>query len=334
MKTASVTAGAHAGQPQPAGRRPWGYWLLAAFAAIFLLLPLFEIERSTQSLLCLAVIFGICVMSLDYIYGYGGMMSFGHAALFGFGAYIAGFTLLYLSTEIVVGLLLAALATALLATLWGALLGRLEGVAFAMGTLALASCVRIIAIQWRAVTGGTDGLVALPLAEFFGYALRSDAIYYLSVGIACVIFVVLRAVVRTRYGLALQAVRDNPIRAEAAGIHVYAHRIAAMAISGAVAGTAGALFVYLQGAVDPSALGWQQSGHFMIQLLMGGAGTLVGPLLAAIVMTFLQHWLSAVTTHWELILGIGVVLFVYFTPRGIVPGIVALAAWYRRRRAQ
>ncbi len=308
------------------------YLVMGAFAVTFIALPAFGLHRSTLSLLSLAVIFGIAVMSLDYIYGYGGMMSFGHAALFGFGAYIAGFSLQLVSRELFVGLPIAVASTALLAAAWGILLGRLEGVAFAMGTLALASSLRILIIQWRDVTGGTDGLVALPLVEVFGQGLKPTAVYYLSVVIACLTFLVLRYIVRTRYGLALQAVRDNPMRAEAAGIHVYAHRVGAMSISGGIAGMAGALFVYLQGSVDPSALGWQQSGHFMIQLLMGGPGTVVGPMIAAIAMTFLQHWLSAVTTHWELILGTAVVLFVYFTPRGILPGIMDWISRYRRRK--
>ena len=309
-----------------------GYFVAAIVMAILLVIPMTGLEFGNISLLCLVVIFGIAVMSLDYVYGFGGMMSFGHAALFGFGAYIAGFVLLHLGTEFVVGMTVAALATALMGGLWGLLLGRLEGVAFAMGTLALASSVRFLLVQWRDVTGGTDGLAALPLAQFFGTPLRTLAIYYISVLSALAIFLVLKQLVRTQYGLALQAVRDNPIRAEAAGINVYAHRVIAMTISGAVAGIAGALFVYLQGAVDPSQVHWALSGQFMIQLLMGGPGTLIGPFIAAMVMMFLKHWLSAVITHWELFLGTLVVLFVYFTPRGVVPGLFEFMAWYRRRR--
>jgi branched-chain amino acid transport system permease protein len=313
--------------------RPLLPYLVAVAVTVGLLVaPIIGVDHGTISLLSLVVIFGIAVMSLDYIFGFGGMMSFGHAALFGFGAYVGGFVLLYVGRELFVGLLIAAMATAVLASLWGFLLGRLEGVAFAMGTLALASSVRFLFIQWRDVTGGTDGLVALPLVEFFGIPLHTIAIYYISATLAFAIFLILKQLVRTRYGLALQAVRDNPIRAEAAGINVYAHRVIAMTISGAVAGTGGALFVYLQGAVDPSQMHWALSGHFMIQLLMGGPGTLIGPFIAAMVMTFLHHWLSAVITHWELFLGTLVVLFVYFTPRGVMPGLLDLIAWYRRRR--
>ena len=311
---------------------PVPYLVAIAVTLALMAAPLFGLGHGTVSLLCLVVIYGIAVMSLDYIFGYGGMMSFGHAALFGFGAYMAGFVLLYLDTEILIGLPLAALATAILAAFWGILLGRLEGVAFAMGTLALASSVRFLFIQLRDLTGGTDGLVALPLADFFGFSLRTGALYYVSVLFAFAIFLILKQVVRTRYGLALQSVRDNPLRAEAAGINVYAHRVIAMTISGAVAGSAGALFAYLQGAIDPSQIHWVLSGHFMIQLLMGGPGTLIGPFIAAISMTFLQHWLSGVVTHWELFLGILVVLFVYFTPRGVVPGIIEFIGWYRSRR--
>ncbi|MET4808222.1 branched-chain amino acid ABC transporter permease [Limibacillus sp. MBR-115] len=311
---------------------PMPYLVAVSVTLILMLAPAFNPSSGTISLLCLVVVYGIAVMSLDYVFGYGGMMSFGHAALFAFGAYMGGFVLLHLNTEILIGLPLAALATALLGAFWGILLGRLEGVAFAMGTLALASSVRFLFIQLRDITGGTDGLVALPLAEFFGMPIRTGALYYVSVLIAFAIFLILKQVVRTRYGLSLQAVRDNPQRAEAAGINVYGHRVVAMGISGAVAGVAGALFVYLQGAIDPSQAHWVLSGHFMIQLLMGGPGTLIGPFIAALFMTYLQHWLSGVIAHWELILGTLVVLFVYFTPRGVVPGIIEFAGWYRRRR--
>ncbi len=313
-------------------RLPTSYVVAIVVTLALIAAPMLGVSHGTVSLLCLAVTMGIAVMSLDYVFGFGGMMSFGHAALFGFGAYMAGFALQYVGTEILIGLPLAALATAVLGCLWGLLLGRLEGVAFAMGTLALASSVRFLFVQLRDVTGGTDGLVALPLAEFFGIPIRTEALYYVAVLFAFAIFLILKQVVRTRYGLALQAVRDNPLRAEAAGINVYAHRVVAMTISGAIAGSAGGLFVYLQGAIDPSQVHWVLSGHFMIQLLMGGPGTLIGPFVAGMAMTYLQHWLSGFVAHWEMFIGVLVVLFVYFTPRGVVPGIVEFVGWYRRRR--
>lgn len=299
--------------------------------AILLALPLVGLDAGRVSLAALVIIFGIAVMGLDYSYGFGGMMSFGHAAMFGFGAYVAAFILLGIGPNIVIGLVLVALAGALLGVVWGLLLCRLEGVAFAMGTLALASCMHFLLVQWRSVTGGTDGLVALPLAEFAGVQLQAGAIYYISIAIAFLVFLVLMAVSRTRYGLALQAVRDNPLRAEAAGIYVHGHRMAALAVSGAVAAIGGALFVYLQGAVDPSQVHWSLSGQFMIQLLMGGAGTLIGPFIAAMGMTFLRHWLSGIFAHWDLFVGLLVVLFVYFTPRGVIPGVRQAVAWYIRR---
>jgi branched-chain amino acid transport system permease protein len=286
--------------------------LLVVLAAGPLVLPPFTVH-----LLALVLLYGVWALSFGLVMGQLGLVSFGHAAPFGGGAYAAAWVALNVTESAGAGLAAGALAGLVLGGATGLVLGRLDGVGFAIGTLAFGGLVARIANSWIDVTGGSDGLVGLPFPRAFGLTLGDRGLYWLALVLAAGAAGGLWWALRRRLGTLLHAVRDNPARAEASGISVYAVRCATLAAAGAVAGLAGGASAYLVGSVAPSAVDWTASGTVLVMAVLGGAATVLGPLVGAAAYTLLAQALSQMLPDYRLVLGGLFILIVVLAPQGV-----------------
>lgn len=262
------------------------------------------------------LVFGIVAISLDLIVGYGGMVSFGHAAFFGVGGYAAGILGFYGIHAGLVTIPAAIACSALVALVIGGLSLRTSGVYFIMITLAFAQMLYYLATA-LVVYGGNDGL-KMTRNDLLGLPLRSPAVYFYFVfTIFLVIFYCSHRLVRSRFGRVLRGIKDNETRVQSLGYNTYRYQLAAFVIAGGIAGLAGMLDANLNEYVSPDLLAWVMSGDLLIMLILGGVGTLVGPVLGAGLFLFLQEVLSAYTRHWMLVLGPLLLLVVIFSSGGV-----------------
>jgi branched-chain amino acid transport system permease protein len=257
----------------------------------------------------------------------GGLASFGHAAYFGLGAYGIAFLAKMAGLPMIVCLLLGPLLGCAGAAVFGFFAVQLSGVYFAMLTLAFAQIVWSIAFQWVAVTGGDNGILGLWPEP---WAASPSHFYWLALGVATLVTVVLRIAVFSPFGYALRATRDSALRSEAIGIDAKHIQWTAFVIAGTVAGIAGALFAYLKGSVFPDNLGISLSVDALVMVLLGGVETVSGAVIGAIVYKALNIWLVSQTDLSKLVLGAFIVLIVVVFPKGIVG---MLEMFTQRRRA-
>ena len=270
------------------------------------------------------VVLGLAAMALNFLLGYTGVLSFGHAAYFGLGAYGAAMTIRYLGPStgfgIVVGIVVGTVAAAII----GPLIIRLRGVYFAMVTIAFGQVFYFIAFRWNNVTGGDDGLTGwtrLPL--HFGFATidiqnNPNAFYYLVLALFAVSVGVMAWLLRSPFGRTLIAIRENERRARFLGIPVDQHIWMSWVISCGFVSLAGALYALLNNFVDPRALYWTQSGDFVIMAVLGGMRSFWGPLIGAAIYVVLRDYLSSQTENWQSFIGLFFVLVVLFFPRGVL----------------
>jgi branched-chain amino acid transport system permease protein len=272
----------------------------------------------------LIVVMGLASMSLNFLLGYTGVLSFGHAAYFGLGAYGAGMTIRYLVPSTGLGILIGTLVGTLAAAVIGPLIVRLRGVYFAMVTIAFGQVFYFIAFRWVSLTGGDDGLTGwkrLPLD--FGFAQidiadNDKAFYYLVLVCLAVSAGLMALLLRSPFGHTLLAIRENERRARFLGIPVQQHIWLSFVISAAFTSLAGTLYAYLDNFVDPRAFHWQQSGDFVIMAVLGGMRSFWGPLIGAAIFVVLQDKLSSLTDNWMSLIGIFFVLVVVFFPTGVL----------------
>ena len=273
------------------------------------------------------VVFAIAATSLNLVLGYGGMVSFGHAAFFGLGAYATG----VLVSEGVLNAgahLLATMAlTALAALVIGAISLRTRGVYFIMITLAFGQMLFYVANSIKGY-GGDEGLNFRARSLLgFGLDLKDAPTFYYVALVALVVTLLgLNAFVRSRFGRAIVAIRDDDLRAEALGFATYRMRLAVFVAAGAIAGIAGALSVNQQGYVSPNLLHWTQSGTLMVMVILGGVASLWGGVLGAALLVVLQEVLSAYTTHWEFWTGWVLLAVVLFARHGLAGWLAGLSA--------
>jgi branched-chain amino acid transport system permease protein len=270
------------------------------------------------------VVLGLAAMALNFLLGYTGVLSFGHAAYFGLGAYGAAMTIRYLvpgtGLAIVVGTLVGTVAAAII----GPLIIRLRGVYFAMVTIAFGQVFYFIAFRWNTVTGGDDGLTGwtrVPL--HFGFVTidiqnNPRAFYYLVTVLLIASAGAMAWLLRSPFGRTLIAIRENERRARFLGIPVDQHIWMSWVISCGFVSLAGALYALLNNFVDPRALYWTQSGDFVIMAVLGGMRSFWGPLIGAAIYVVLRDYLSSMTENWESFIGLFFVLVVLFFPRGVL----------------
>jgi branched-chain amino acid transport system permease protein len=269
--------------------------------------------------------FALFATSLQLLMGTGGMVSFGHAAYFGLGAYGAALGLTLGGWPMPLAYLTGPLLAAALAVVFGYLSVRLTSIYFAMLTLAFSQIVYAVAQQWDPVTGGDNGVLGVWPAPWLGASV-SVRYYYWALASAAGGILLLRRVTLSPFGLVLRAVRDHPRRAEAVGIHLRAHQLVAFVVAGLFAGLAGAMFAFLKGSVFPVYVEPPMSVEPLVMVLLGGVGSPGGAALGAAVYKLLDTWITRYTDHWQLVLGVVLVLLVTLFPRGILG---ALTAWRR-----
>jgi branched-chain amino acid transport system permease protein len=275
-------------------------------------LPVF-VDDFTLVLIIEMVIMSLFAASLHFAMGPGGMVSFGHAAFFGGGAYAAALLVKHFEAPMEVALLFAPLMAGVLALIVGWFCVRLTGVYLAMLTMAFAQVAWSIVFQWDAVTGGDDGILGIwPSA----WASDRMAYYYLTIIAGVGGILILRHVLFTPFGYAMRAVRDSALRSESIGINVSRQQWLAFAFSGFMAGIAGGLFVFSKGSVFPDEMGISRSFDALIMVLLGGVKTLWGPATGASVFTWLHDEISRFE-YWRLLLGTLIIAIVLAFPQGI-----------------
>ncbi len=288
----------------------------------FALIPLaaaFGAQAYILDLFTRVMIFAIAALGLDLIVGYGALVSFGHAAFVGLGAYAVGILAAHGVDEALVSLPAALVVATLFALATGAISLRTRGVYFIMITLAFGQMAYFTASS-LAPYGGDDGLTIHVRNSVAGVALLEDhrVFYYMVLGCLAGCYLVCRAIVVSRFGRVFRGARENPTRLATIGFDVYRFQLVAYAISGALGGLAGFLLANHTEFVSPAYMSWQRSGELIIMVLLGGLGRLHGAILGAIVFLLIEEWLSGVTEHWKMIFGPFLVLVVLFARGGLI----------------
>jgi branched-chain amino acid transport system permease protein len=291
-----------------------------AVAVVALALAPLALSSYQLGLLTKMLIFAIFAMSLNLLLGYGGMPSLGHAAYFGIAAYTAGLLALRGVTHFWLDFGAGLAAAALTAALFGLLALRTRGAYLLMITLALAQVLWGIAFGWKSLTGGDDGLPGVPRpATGLPWSLAGGVrFYYFALIVFALATAFLWLVVRSPFGRALIGIRESERRMEVLGYNTWAHKYVAFVIAGGLAGVAGTVFVYYNSFVNPAYLSIVFSAMALIMVILGGAGTLLGPALGSAVIVVLENVISAHTQRWLLVLGLIYVAVTLFAPAGLI----------------
>lgn len=285
--------------------------------ALLVLLP-YVLGTFRLGLLTEVLIFGLLAASLDLLVGFTGLPSLGHATYFGVGGYAAALVARNLTGNVLLGLLVAVVVAALVAVVTGWLAVRTRGVYFLMLTLAFAQLLFSLALTWQPVTGGSNGLSVPTIDLLPGVTLTSTLRFYFFVLVVFGLgYLTLRRVVDSPFGRSLVGVRENEARMRSLGYSTLRYKLAAFVIAGAFGGLAGGLFAYFQRFISPDNVAFQISALALIMVIVGGVGTLYGPVIGAAFILLLRDELSARFENWEIMLGAVFVLFVYFLPTGL-----------------
>lgn len=297
-----------------------------AFFVALAAAPALGLSDFHRSLAIEAMMFSILAMSLNLILGYAGLVSFGHAAFFAIGAYAAGLVANAGGAEIWISFPVAIVAGVVLAIPIGWLSIRLSGFYFLMITFAFAQMVHSVAFRWNWLTGGSDGLLVVGPTLFGSPILQSrNELYFFTLACAVVTFLVLAMIVASPFGQVLVGIRENTMRMRALGYNIRAYKLAAFVIAAGFAALAGYINAQFSLFVAPDSADWTQSASVLVMVLIGGAGTLTGPIIGATVVLLLQHWLSSYTQYWSLVLGLTFIGLITLARDGLQG--VAVRAW-------
>lgn len=300
----------------------WAAPVLAALIALPFVVPPYQTVLLTYGL-----VFAIAALGFNLLLGYTGLLSFGHSAYFGMGAYAVAFIVKYAKLESMEAFLLGGvLASGAVAAVFGVLCVRYTKIFFGILTLALSQVLWSLAFKFFWVTGGSDGL-RVPTPTLLGGAVRagsdkfeflSHRYYFYVLAVFVVAVALMWVIVHSPFGKALQAIRDNETRAEFVGVQVWHYRWVAFLISGMFTGLAGALWVPLNGLTTPDILHWTFSGKIVFFTVLGGFQTFFGPIVGAVIFNYLETYAVGHTVYWQMVLGIVLVALVLVLPAGIV----------------
>jgi branched-chain amino acid transport system permease protein len=292
--------------------------VFGALAAAPLVAP-FGPEGYVLSLLTRVMIFALAAVSLDLILGYGGLISFGHAAFLGIGAYSVAIPASHGSADVLVHLATALAASAVFALAIGAVSLRTKGVYFIMITLAFGQMLFFLATS-LAPYGGDDGMTLPSRSLVAGANLLGSrrAFYYLAFACLLLAYLLCRAIVASRFGRVLRGSRENPVRIEALGFNPFAFQLTAFVIAGMLCGIAGFLLANHTEFVSPAYMSWQRSGDLIFMTVLGGLGSGIGAVVGAAVFLLLEEFLSEATEHWRMIFGPLLIMVVIFGRGGIM----------------
>jgi len=294
-----------------------------------LVLPLIAGSESYTTVLTIDILVGVLfAVSLHFIMGPGGMHSFGHAAYFGLGAYGAGLLFKNAGVPMELALIAAPLVGGLGALLFGWFCVRLSGVYLAMLTLAFAQIVWSIVFQWDELTGGSNGIIGVWPAPWLA---TKAAYFYLTLALCVAGVLLVRRILFAPFGYAMRAVRDSSLRADAIGIGAVRVQWMAFVIAGAICGIAGGLFAFSKGSISPETISIGRSVDGLVMVLLGGIGTLVGPIVGSVTFLTLQDSVARQTEYWRALLGLVILFLVLVFPQGIAGTIQSWSqrAWKR-----
>ncbi len=297
-------------------------WLPAVLFAAFALIPIlaqFGASGFILALLTRTMILALAAMSLDLLIGCGAMISFGHAAYLGIGAYAVGILSSHGIDDAFIQLGAALVVSGAFALFTGAISLRTRGVYFIMITLAFGQMLYFLATSLAAY-GGDDGMSLVSRSLIFGKPiLKNDlALYYVVFGILVVLYLVCRAIVASRFGRVLRGIKENPVRMQAIGFAPYRYQLTAYVIAGMIAGIAGCLLANQSEFISPAYATWQRSGDLIFMIVLGGLGSLHGAIIGAAAFTLLEEFLSHLTEYWGMIFGPILILVVLFARGGLV----------------
>lgn len=308
--------------------------LVALFIALALL-PFVWSNRFYISLITEIMIYGLLAMSLDVLLGYTGLLSFMHNAYLGIGAYVVGLFLIHVSpTSLWLAFLVGVVFTGLVALPVGWIQVRTGGLAFALLTLAFGMMFYTIVWKWYSLTGGDDGLMGVPSPDiqFFGWSVGNTGnpahMYLLTLFVVAIALILTRRIMRSPFGAVLEAIRENEERAAFVGINVRRYKLFGWVLACALAGTAGALFILYKGYIGPTTMSAFAGAGVLMMVLLGGLGTLWGPIIGAGIFIYIQDYISTMTEHWEIFLGLVVIFLVLFMPTGFA----GLGNFFKRLR--
>ncbi|MBI4171819.1 MAG: branched-chain amino acid ABC transporter permease [Actinobacteria bacterium] len=289
--------------------------LVLAALTLPLLLPGYYLDVATRFL-----IFALFALSLDLLIGRTGLWSLGHATFFGCAAYGIGLFTTRIQTSFFLAVAVSLAATALAAALLGLLALRSRGLYFMLATLALAQVAWGLASRWRSVTGGDDGLPAIPRPDLWPLPWQVAGpvgSYVLTAAVVAVAGAALVAIVRSPFGRSLEGIREQETRMSSLGYHVWVHRYLAYVVSAVFAGVSGILFAYHTGIATPRDLSVTRSAEALLMVVLGGAGTLAGPILGAALVVSLQDLVGIYTDRWLTVFGLALVLTVVVGRKGL-----------------
>jgi branched-chain amino acid transport system permease protein len=291
------------------------FWVIILALLFLLSLPFITPYKGLASQM---LIFAIFAMGYDIAFGYTGLLSFGHAAFFGLGAYSTGLSLIHLSIPAPLAILIGAIISSMMAIPIGYLSIRRRGIYFAMVTLAFAQMIYFIAFKWRSLTGGDDGLHGVPRPPLGPINLSSEVVLYYFILFFFILSVILGIrIINSPFGKTLECLRENEQRARSIGYNPTRFKLISFVISAFFAGLAGGLYTLLQNFVPLFLLGLDTSGDIALMTLIGGMGTLYGPIMGAMALIFLKDLLSTYTNIWPLFLGLLFVVSVMTFRKGV-----------------
>lgn len=273
------------------------------------------------------LVLALAAFSLNFLIGVGGLVSFGHAAYFGLGAYAAGLLVTKGGLSMEPALALAPLIAGAFAALFGFFIVRLSGIYLAMLTLAFAQIVYAVCFQWVEFTGGDNGVVGVWPSAWAG---TRQVYYYLVLACTLAAIIALRHAIYAPFGYTLRAARDSATRADAIGIDVRRHRWFAFTLAGAAAGAAGGLYAFSKGSIDPTMISIPMSVDFLVMVLVGGIQTVIGALVGAGLFHSVKDFFMPLTDFWRLFLGLSIIAMVLAFPKGIVGALSPLLARFRK----
>jgi len=293
---------------------PRGILTLAALFIVLLLMPAF-VPRFYIYITAVIFVTALLAMSLNMVVGHGGLFQFHHGVFYGVGAY--AFALLTTKADLPMWFcfVVSPLVSAAVGFLIGWFCVRLSSLYFGMLQISLGSLIWAVAFRWYALTHGDDGIHGVPVPDLIS---STSSTYYFVLVFFVLCLMVMYAIHRSPFGSTLQAIRDNPARCEAVGIHVRRHQLMAIVIATFFAGVAGVLFVVVEQSVFPDLLFWVLSLEIFIMCLLGGWFTFAGPVLGAAITVSLRTFVGIYTEYWTLILGVILILLIFFLPEGVM----------------
>jgi branched-chain amino acid transport system permease protein len=294
-------------------RSKW-FGFLAGLVFILLILPLF-LPRFYVYILALIYVTALLAMSLNLVVGHGGLFQFHHGVFYGVAAYTVALMLKKSSLPVWTGFVAGPILAAMIGLIIGWFCVRLTRLYFGMLQISLGSLIWVIVFRWYSFTGGDDGLPGIQMPPLLS-PLKNSYYFILIIFVICLILMYM--ILKSPFGNTLQAIRDNPQRCEAIGINVRRHQLIAIVIATFFAGVAGVLFVVLERSVFTELLFWVLSLEIFIMCLLGGWFTFAGPILGAAIIVALRTFVGIFTEYWTLILGIVLILVIFFLPEGVM----------------